>query len=289
MTQQHWVHGPLVSYDLETDGVDPGDARIIQAALILRAPDRRPVIRTWLARPVRPIPEAATTVHGITSEQAAAHGADPAQVVAEIRDALAEWWSPECPLVICNAPYDLTVLDRELERHHGDDLTLGGPVLDPLLLDRRADKWRPGERKLVALAAHYGVGLEEGAAHDATADAVAALRVMMALGARRRWPPGKFGRADESERQARRLLAEGCAHALYEAQPAWYRDSALSLAQYWRTPNAPAKLRERAVRGELTAEECVELIRTLEERAAEVERHAGGWPLRPRVATVVGG
>jgi len=53
-------------------------------------------------------------------------------------------------------------------------------ILDPLILDKNVDRFRRGKRKLTNVAEHYGVELGDDA-HDATADAVAAGRVMRAI------------------------------------------------------------------------------------------------------------
>jgi DNA polymerase-3 subunit epsilon len=79
------------------------------------------------------------------------------------------------PLIAYNASYDLTVLDAELRRHGHPPLTIGGPVIDPLVLDRALDRYRRGSRKLAAACEHYQVRLD--GAHDAAADALAAGRV----------------------------------------------------------------------------------------------------------------
>ena len=84
-----------------------------------------------------------------------------------------------------NARYDLSLLDRECRRHGVTPLSerLGGtpaPVIDPLVLDKHADRYRRGKRNLQALCAHYGVALT--GAHQAGADAVAAAGVARRLG-----------------------------------------------------------------------------------------------------------
>src|SRR5207244_13314268 len=83
--------------------------------------------------------------------------------------------------------FDLTLLDRELRRHRASSLdrwfessTLR--VLDPRVLDKHLDRYRKGRRTLTDLCAHYGVTLE--GAHDAAADALAALDVVRAVGRR---------------------------------------------------------------------------------------------------------
>jgi DNA polymerase-3 subunit epsilon len=83
-------------------------------------------------------------------------------------------------------PFDLTLLDEELRRYALPPLAAAGartgPVIDPLVMDRALDKYRRGKRTLEAACAVYGVTLD--GAHDASADALAAVRVARALAAR---------------------------------------------------------------------------------------------------------
>jgi DNA polymerase-3 subunit epsilon len=86
-----------------------------------------------------------------------------------------------------NAPFDLTLLDRELRRHRASSLSRylqNAPlyVLDPRVLDKHLDRYRKGRRTLTDLCAQYGVDLD--GAHDAAADATAALEVVRAVGRR---------------------------------------------------------------------------------------------------------
>ena len=130
---------------------------------------------TWLADPGIDIPEEATALHGITTAHAREHGRPAAEVVEEIWGGLVTAWAAGLPVVGFNVAYDLTLLDRELRRHHGRKLTIGGPVIDPLVIDRHYDRYRRGSRKLDAMCGHYRVVLD--GAHDATHDAVAAARL----------------------------------------------------------------------------------------------------------------
>ena len=107
----------------------------------------------------------------------------------EIASELAEQAAAGRPLVVMNAPFDLTLLDRELRRHRASTLdhwfeTKPLRVLDPRVLDKHLDRYRKGRRTLTDLCAHYGVVLE--GAHDAAADALASMDVVRAVG--RRFP-----------------------------------------------------------------------------------------------------
>ncbi|GLF97829.1 3'-5' exonuclease [Streptomyces yaizuensis] len=183
-----WHGEPLVGFDLETTGTDPREARIVTAAVVevrLGQPEHR---RTWLADPGIRIPEQASAIHGISSERARAEGRPAREVADEIADELCGHWSRGVPVVAYNAAFDLSLLAAELRRHELPSLArrLGGaatgPVIDPYTIDRAVDRYRKGKRNLEAVCAEYGVELD--AAHDATADAVAAVRVARALALR---------------------------------------------------------------------------------------------------------
>lgn len=119
--QQHWFTGPLASFDTETTGVDVESDRIVSAALVVQpAPGAAPVATSWLADPGVPIPDGARAVHGIDDARVRAFGRPAAVVVAEVAAALAEQARAGRPVVVMNAPYDLTLLDRELRRRPGD-------------------------------------------------------------------------------------------------------------------------------------------------------------------------
>ncbi|MDH6114237.1 DNA polymerase-3 subunit epsilon [Kitasatospora sp. MAP12-15] len=206
MEQHHyWHEGPLASFDTETTGVDVESDRVVSAALVVQhAPDAAAGRRTWLADPGIAIPDGARAVHGITDEHVRAFGRPPHTVLAEIATALAEQARAGVPVVVMNAPYDLTLLDRELRRHRGSSLEqyLDGTdllVFDPRVLDKHVDRYRKGRRTLTDLCAHYGVVLE--GAHDATADATASLNLVRAIGARHHSALGAFSPTELHLRQ----------------------------------------------------------------------------------------
>ncbi|MFG2719901.1 3'-5' exonuclease [Streptomyces sp. NPDC048416] len=183
-----WYEGPLAAFDTETTGVDVEGDRMVSAALVIQdSAEARPRVTRWLINPGIPVPAGATAVHGLTDEHLQRNGRWPAPVMEEVAKALAEQCAAGRPLVIMNAPFDLTLLDRELRRHRAASLGhyLGrNPlrVLDPRVLDKHLDRYRKGRRTLTDLCEHYGVALE--GAHDAAADALAALEVVRMVGRR---------------------------------------------------------------------------------------------------------
>ncbi|MDK8679001.1 3'-5' exonuclease [Corynebacterium accolens] len=159
----------MLAFDLETTSANPKDARIVTSALVRI--DGRDVQKVeHLADPGIEIPQAATDVHGITTEKAQAEGRPHEEVLKNTVDAIKEAWDDGLTLIVYNAAFDLTVL-----RSLTGDFTVTGPVFDPYVIDRVSDKWRKGKRTLGAVCEHYGVEL--GNAHEATADALAAARV----------------------------------------------------------------------------------------------------------------
>lgn len=212
-----WYEGPLCGFDLETTGTDPETARIVTACVAELNGDE-PGAVNWLADPGIEIPAEVTAIHGISTEHARAHGRPTAVVVEEVIAELAAQAAGGTPLVIMNAPYDLTLLDREARRHGLKTLTdiVGGEllVIDPKILDKEVSPRRGGKRKLTDLCRRYGVTLD--GAHSADADAVAACRVARVLGARYR----RLGRMSARE--------------LHAAQVGWAEQQAVELAAYFR-------------------------------------------------------
>ncbi|MEV6165874.1 3'-5' exonuclease [Streptomyces sp. NPDC052052] len=181
-----WHREALVGFDLETTGTDIETDRIVTAAVVAVDPDGRlPAPRTWLLDPGVKIPQQASAIHGITTEHARAHGTPAAPAIEEITSTVAEVLNSGSPLVVMNARYDLSLLDRECRRHGIRPLSdrlhgTASPVIDPLVLDKHVDRYRKGPRNLQALCAHYGVPLDH--AHNAVADAVAAARAARSMG-----------------------------------------------------------------------------------------------------------
>ena len=185
-----WPFGPLLGFDTETTGVNPSQDRLVTAALIRRTErtiggDRQQSVTTWLADPGVEIPEAASAVHGVTTERARAEGRPVAEVLAEVSDLLVTAMAVGTPVVAFNASYDLTLMEAELARHGLPTMRsrLGrelGPIADPLVLDRAVDRYRKGKRRLGDLCEVYGVQVDE-ALHTAEVDVIATLDVLEAM------------------------------------------------------------------------------------------------------------
>lgn len=180
-----WTELPRLGFDTETTGVDVLRDRLVTAALTSGT-----VTTNWLADPGIDIPEGASAVHGISTEKARTEGRDAAEVLDEVADALVGQWRSGGPVVVFNAPFDLSLMEAELSRHGMETLRqrLDGVkpfVIDPLVIDRTLDRWRKGRRTLTAMTHVYGVA-ERADAHNADADVAMMLQVLDAQLAR--WP-----------------------------------------------------------------------------------------------------
>jgi len=211
-----WVTGEVLGFDFETTGVDRFNDVPVSYALVHAVAGR--ILVTWsgIIDPGRDIPEEATAVHGITTERARTDGMPLEQAIGLVSDAVVSAGRRGVPLVGMKLDYDLTILEVQAQRLVGiGPVGLGwhGPVLDAIVLDRHYDRYRKGRRTLADLCDHYGVEL--GNAHDACADAIASIRVLYALAARRR------------------ELRTGNPATLHRAQVHWHRQWAIGYDE-WR-------------------------------------------------------
>ena len=131
-----WYRGPMVGLDFETTSVDPETARIVGAAVVVVQAGELSGSTSWVVNPGVPIEPSATEVHGLTDAYVAEYGIPPANTCRQISELLGTFGGRGIPVVVYNAPFDLTVLDRELRRHIGGGLSGIGPVIDPMVLDK---------------------------------------------------------------------------------------------------------------------------------------------------------
>lgn len=229
-----WHIGRMAGFDLETSGLDVETDRIVTACVVQCGGGLPTTSATWVSDADGiDIPAEAARVHGYDTARVKAEGAPAAEVVEQVTAALAQVARDGIPIVVMNAAYDVSLLDRECRRHGvptladlvGDALR----VIDPRVLDKQYDRRRRGSRTLTALCQHYGVRLD--GAHSADADAIAACRVAWRIASQR------------PELGAMPL------EQLHKQQIVWAAEQAASLADYFR--RTPGKEdRAATVRGD---------------------------------------
>lgn len=175
----------VATFDTETTGVDVENDRIVSAFVgIIDENGNLESGQSWLINPGIEIPQGAVDVHGITNDRVQAEGMSPVHALVEIELSLVAAIGGGLPVVAFNAPYDFTILDREIGRHLNRSLAFPPmPVIDPYVLDKAMDKYRSGSRKLVDVARHY-FGPDRFAHtvfHGAEADAVVAGQIAQLL------------------------------------------------------------------------------------------------------------
>lgn len=213
-TGPNWAANPIAVFDLETTGLDHKQSRIVTACAALIDAGGRVIgnDHEWLANPGIPIPIEASSVHGVTTEIAEANGRDLKEVVSELLSTLREYFDAGVPVVAYNAPYDFTILRNHARLFNLEWPENLSPIIDPLVIDKKLDRYRSGKRRLEIVAAHYGVKLDD--AHNATADAVAAGQIAQAL----------------AKKYSKELPET--AKELHELQIGWSKESDLSFADF---------------------------------------------------------
>lgn len=282
-----WLPPRVLALDTETTGTDVHNDRIVTASAAVMEGDRPVFTRSWLIAVDVDIPAEATDKHGITTVHAREHGVPAAEAIPQIANAVRYAVQSGMPMVAYNAPFDLSILNAECGRHGLGtlvDLCGGtiGLVIDPLVIDKATDKFRPGKRQLTATCEHFGVVLDN--AHDATADAVAAARVALRLADRsgmdadalrnlyadRKYPDNLV--------RAFHALARMTMPELHAAQVKWFREQSESLGQHWRRQANEA--RHRADHTEDDTERAVALQEAAE-LDARVDTLTVDWPITP--------
>lgn len=168
----------IAVFDTETTGTSVENDRILTAFLGIMTPDGELVEEfEWVIDPGVEIPDGAAEVHGYTTERIRAEGRkDVSKAIFEIAQKLDIYDKQGIPIAIQNAPFDLTLMDREMRRHGWTTFRAPNHVIDGYVLDKALDKYRKGSRKLVDTARHYGVPVSENA-HQAREDCIMAGRL----------------------------------------------------------------------------------------------------------------
>lgn len=180
---------PFVAADVETTGLDPGGGHRICEIALLRF-HRGTVVDSLVSfvDPLRPISPAASAVNGITDRMVAG-----APRFADLYPSLVGFLG-EDPLVLHNAPFDLSFLRHESRR--AGARWPENRVIDTLAIARGTRRFR--EHSLSFLCGTLGIG---SSFHRAAGDAYAAGKLLIALWDGDGLPePGTGKRGAEPER-----------------------------------------------------------------------------------------
>lgn len=227
----------MLAVDTESTGVDVFTARIVTAYAGLVGGGGPSSGHGWVVNPGIPIPAGATAIHGVTDDMAA-KGRPPAEVIDVLAGEICLSMNRGVPLVLANAPYDLSLINAECVRYDLPTLTERLPldkwlVIDVQVIDKHCWKFRTGSRKLVDLAKTYAIDLAEADAHGAEADALTAARIA--------WRIGQAG----AEKVARILcekpdvinaygtVARMSIEQLHAAQVGWHKTQSTSLRKHF--------------------------------------------------------
>lgn len=269
-------HDPMIVFDLETTGLSHDNDRIVSSCVALIPKDmgdgkgRPPKIFSRIVNPGVEVPEESSAIHGLTTAYVRQHGVEPTVAIQEASGLLRLAVERGIPIVGMNLRFDLTFLDRECQRYgiapvaeSPQDLR---PVIDIYVIDKAADPFRKGKRRLENQCEHWDVKLE--GAHDSTADALATGRVLFKMGR------GPIPRA-ASERPYKTPQVDLTAMKLgdlHDQQVEWAAKQAKDLARWLRTKAGQ----------EVDPAEKVKLLKSADDCRPE-------WPFIPRAAPVDNG
>jgi DNA polymerase-3 subunit epsilon len=169
-----WNKGPLLGFDLETTGVDPGKDLPVQVALVRWEPRTKSRREVFIVDPGREIPAPAEAIHGISTQRARREGCPLADAAAIVHAVLEKAQADNVPIVAMNASFDLTIASILFRSFNLAPIEWRA-LVDPLVIDREVDPYRSGKRRLDALCRTYDVYLST--PHDAGSDADATLAV----------------------------------------------------------------------------------------------------------------
>ena len=171
----------IMSFDLETTGVNPQEARIVQIGVSYfyqGAPLQR---RQELVNPLIPIPQGASDVHHITDDRVRDKPPFSA-LMTRLRPHFFGEVFPDLPPPLITgyniASYDLPLFEAELKRAGAEWSIMGAPFVDLYSVVKWHLRHLPN-RKLTTACERFGITLDD--AHNALADAHASGQLMGAL------------------------------------------------------------------------------------------------------------
>lgn len=183
----------ICCWDVESTGIDIENDRILTVYGMVQSINGEILDEIKLTiDPGVEVPKGASDVHGMSTEWIREHGRkDVGKAVREIAGFLDEAQMKGYPIVGYHNSYDLGILDRELVRHGavslGTGLSMATEYFDPIIYDRATDKYRKGGRRLMDVAKHYGILLDESRLHEAEYDVIVTAELTWIMLKKSRW------------------------------------------------------------------------------------------------------
>lgn len=160
---------PLVFFDTETTGVDAANDRIVEISLLKLFPDGKEEIKTFRINPGIPIPEEASTVHGIKDENVKDKPSF-AQLAPTFLEILKN--SDLCGYNLLR--FDYPLLRMEFSRNNIEFNTIGINLIDPMRI------FMKNEPRDLTAALKFYCNEDLTAAHSAEADIIATKKILLA-------------------------------------------------------------------------------------------------------------
>ena len=215
----------LAGFDLETTGFSGREDHIVQFSFQTWDDSRCISNYTDYVNPGIPITN--SEIHGVTNEMVA-FADNEVNSVLLIDSLLRESYNNHIPVVIMNAQFDVTFY-RDVMSRLGLTPADKYCVIDPFVIDRHFDKYRPGKRTLKDIAGVYGVPIADPSRtqgksdsfHDAGYDVAISIEV--------------------AQEMIRRYGLDGSFLELHTLQEKWHFEQQKSLYEYFCSIENPAK------------------------------------------------
>ena len=182
---RNWYDGLICGFDLETTGLDPATDHIVQVGIDVSLGSLgSPIPGMSYEHLVNPgVKIENSDIHDITDDMVVGARTE-AQAVEELVWFLRAMAVARIPVVAYNAVFDFTFSREVAGRHKIDWLSEDLIIIDPLVIDRKVDKWRKGSRRQGDVAELYEVHVDTDALHSARYDAEIAVKILRRMAAK---------------------------------------------------------------------------------------------------------
>jgi len=202
-----WPNRSFIALDTESTGLDFENDRPIQVGMAVFLKSQLIWTFNWYSNTSRPSNPDALAVHKIEDKWRQDNGIHPREIMQHVLQLFNRCSERNVPVIAFNAPFDFTMICKEMQRFSMKLNTDRLYVIDPLVIDRHYEKNVPVFTKpfmrLGQMAARYGLSAPT---HNALDDAICA---------------GYLAAAQSVHHSA---IRTGSPRELHERQCIWYKD-----------------------------------------------------------------